>query len=93
LVGAAAAPSERPAFNLANKAATAIVEVYAVPRGGDGWGSNLLDGAEIAPGATRAFTLGASGNCSYDLRVVFADKRSRERKGTNLCRRPELPVQ
>jgi hypothetical protein len=79
-------------FRLFNRAAVPVTEVYATPSGAGNWGQNRLDHDQLAPDHDHMFALPHDGNCIYDLRVVFADKRSMERKRTNLCRVAELPV-
>jgi len=85
-------PADDPSFRLFNRAAVPVTEVYATPAGLGNWGQNRLANEKLAPDNTRLFALPRDGNCIYDLRVVFADKRSMERKRTNLCRIAELPV-
>ena len=79
-------------FRLFNRAAVAVTEVYATPAGLGNWGKNRLDLEPLAPDNRRSFSLPRDGNCIYDMRVVFADKRTMERKRVNLCRVAELPV-
>jgi hypothetical protein len=81
-----------PSFRLFNRAAVPVTEVYATPSGAGNWGQNRLDSGQLAPDHAQMLALPHDGNCIYDLRVVFADKRSMERKRTNLCRVAELPV-
>lgn len=83
-----------PFLRLINRGKSPVTEIYATPNGAEKRGDNLLTGgATLAPQATQTFPLVAGGQCSFDLRVVFADKQSRERKGADLCRLNELPVQ
>jgi hypothetical protein len=81
-----------PSFRLFNRAAVPVTELYATPSGAGNWGQNRLDGGGLAPDKTQMFALPHDGNCIYDLKVVFADKRSLERKRTDLCKVAELPV-
>jgi hypothetical protein len=80
-----------PSFRLFNRAAVPITEVFATPSGAGNWGQNRLHD-QLPPDKTQMVALPHDGNCIYDLRVVFADKRSMERKRANLCRVAELPV-
>ena len=84
--------ADDPSFKLFNRAAVAINEFYAVPAGITDWGANRLDKSPLPPDQNRAIAMTHDGNCIFDLRVVFADKRAREKKRTNLCRMTELPV-
>ncbi len=84
--------ADDPSVKLFNRAAVAITEFYAAPAGLNDWGQNRLDKAPLPPDQNRQVVLPRDGNCIYDLRVVFADKRAREKKRANLCRITELPV-
>ena len=90
---AAQAQNQNPSFRLINRGDSPIVEVYATPSGFANWGKNRLDSATLAPQAERIFKLPTNGNCFYDLRVVFADKKVREKHHENLCKVSNLPVQ
>lgn len=85
--GAAAAEEARPnpSFYLVNRSAVAINRVYATPTGTPNWGSDRLDGA-IPPGRNAPIRLPADGNCTYDLRIVYAGGRSEEKRGLDLCK-------
>ena len=55
--------------------------MYATPSPGAKFSDNLLTGgATLAPDGARVFHLTPGAGCSYDLRVVFGDKQSREKK-------------
>ena len=84
--------TDDPSFRLFNRAARDIAELYATPSGLTNWGQNRLGDDKLAPDRNRPITLARDGNCFYDLRVVFADKRTMEKKHTNLCRVRELPI-
>jgi len=84
--------ADDPSFRLFNRAAVPVTEVYATPSGAGNWGQNRVSGDGLAPDKTQQFALPRDGNCIYDLRVVFGDKRSLERKRANLCKVAELPV-
>jgi hypothetical protein len=83
--------TDDPSFRLFNRAAVPVTEVYATPSGAGNWGQNRLS-AGLPPDKTQQFALPRDGNCIYDVRVIFADKRSLERKRANLCKVAELPV-
>ena len=84
-------PADDPSFRLVNRGQQAIAEFFATPAGTGTWGQNRLDSGALAPSAAQAFRL-PRGQCVYDLKVVFADRRTMERKGANLCRLADLPV-
>ncbi len=91
----AAAPGGRDAsFRLINRGKSPITEVYATPANADKASDNLLQsGASLAPQGSQMFRMSGSQGCTYDLRVVFADKQSREKKNADLCKVTDLPVQ
>ncbi len=84
--------ADDPSVRLFNRAAVPITEFYAIPAGLGDWGQNRLDKSPVSPDQSRQVALPRDGNCIYDLRVVFADRKAREKKKTNLCRIAELPV-
>ncbi len=94
LSGAAFAQSTapNPSFNLVNRSASAIKEFFATPAGRTNWGLDRLNGKGLAPGAKAAIRLPADGNCTYDLRVVFADGRAEDRRGLNACSAEDVAV-
>ena len=83
--GARAQPSApNPSFYLINRADRPISEVYATSAGQTTWGRDRLSGA-IAPGQSYPIRLPADGNCIYDIRVVYANGQSDERRALNTC--------
>ena len=74
-----------PSFYLLNRSPTAINRVYATPAGMPNWGSDRLAGRAVAPGQNAPIRLPADGSCVYDIRVVYANGRSDERRGLNTC--------
>lgn len=82
---ACAQEAPNPSFYLVNRAAAAITRVYATPAGMPTWGSDRLTGATVGPGQNTAIRLPADGNCIYDVRVVYANARTDERRGLNTC--------
>jgi hypothetical protein len=93
VAGRAQAQGENPSFRLINRRDIAIAEVYATPSGFENWGRNRLDKTTLAPQAERVFKIPTNGNCFYDLKVVFADKKVREKHHENLCKFSNLPVE
>ncbi len=93
LTSGARAEGENPSFRLINRRDIPVAGVYATPSGLDNWGRNRLDNTPLAPQAERVFKLPTNGNCFYDLKVVFADKKVREKRHENLCKVSNLPVE
>lgn len=94
LPGAAFAQSAapNPSFNLVNRGNAAIKEFFATPAGRANWGRDRLEGKGLPTGAKAPIRLLADGNCIYDLRVVFADGRTEDRREFNLCQVEDVPV-
>ncbi|HTN10486.1 MAG TPA: trypsin-like peptidase domain-containing protein [Acetobacteraceae bacterium] len=84
-------PADDPSFRLDNRSEQAIDQVFATPSGMPDWGRNRLDQGALAPGRAHVFRL-PRGRCVYDLKVVFADRRARQRRNVNLCLLLDLPV-
>ncbi|MCW3477255.1 hypothetical protein [Limobrevibacterium gyesilva] len=81
---------QNSSFNLVNRSNAAIRELFVTAAGNANWGQNRLDGktagaTSIAPGASFAVRRRIDTNCVFDLRVVFADGRSEEKRGVNTC--------
>lgn len=73
-----------PSFNLVNRARQPINELYATPQGVDNWGKEVLGDSTVAPGASYAVRL-PIGQCTYDVRVVYGDGRSEEKRNLDTC--------
>jgi hypothetical protein len=89
---ALAQPSANPSFVLDNQGAVAVKELYATPAGQTNWGRDRLDGKGLAKAAKVSVHLVADGNCVFDLKVVFADGRSEERRRQNTCQSKLIAV-
>ena len=88
---AAKAPDD-PSFQLVNRGAQPIIELFATPAGMTNWGESRLGGHRLPPGAATQIRIPRSGNCLFDLRVVFADHTALEKRHDDLCRITDLPV-
>ncbi|EHL98222.1 hypothetical protein HMPREF9946_03655 [Acetobacteraceae bacterium AT-5844] len=80
-----------PTFVIINQAASPINEVYASPTSDDNWGQDRLGENIVRPRGRQTIRL-PNGDCQYDLRVVWQDGRSEERRNINLCEMRELTV-
>jgi hypothetical protein len=45
----------------------------------------------LKPGDRFAVRLPREGQCQYDVRVVYADRTTEERRGQDLCKVSEMP--
>ncbi len=82
---ARAQDSQNPSFNLLNRSSVAIRELYVTPAGDTRWGQNRLDAHPIPPGGSFAVRRRIDGNCIFDIRAVFADRRTEDRRDVNTC--------
>ena len=75
-----------PSFSLVNRADTAIRTLYATPSGDPNWGEDRLAGRPpIPPGGSFPVRRRSDGRCRMDIRIIFADGRSEERRGLDTC--------
>ncbi len=74
-----------PSFNLVNRGTSAVREVFVTPAGDPDWGQNRLHGKSVPPGGTFQVNRRIDGNCVIDLKVVFADRSSEERRHLDTC--------
>lgn len=80
-----------PSFRIVNRSGRQINEVYATAANVDTWGADRM-GSEVVPaGATHIVRIRPDGNCVYDVRVVYHDGTSAEKRGVNLCTIIDLP--
>ena len=80
-----------PSFRLVNRGRSEVQEVYVSEAGDDNWGRDRLDDDTVGAGSTRVIRL-PNGPCIYDLRVVFANGRSMERRRVDLCKITDFRV-
>lgn len=89
---AAKKAADDPSVRLVNRGKVGLSEFYATPSGRPNWGKNRMDGHTLASEQGHLFELPRQEGCVWDLRVVFVDGKSLERKNANLCRMTELGV-
>ncbi|WBV42477.1 hypothetical protein [Pseudoroseomonas cervicalis] len=82
--GNAPATEQDGSFNLTNRSGRAIERFYASPVQSRAWGENRLSGA-LAQGAETAVRMPARGGCRTDMRIVFADGLTEEKRDVNTC--------
>lgn len=81
----ALAQAPNPSFNIVNRGTSAISEVFATPSGQTTWGRDRLGSQTVDPGQNAPVRLPADGQCVYDVRVVFANGQTDERRRLNTC--------
>jgi hypothetical protein len=75
--------------NIVNRSGVTIREFYMTDVDTRGWGDDRLGSEVVEPGDSLRVVptprQRARGYCQYDMKVVFANDRSVERRGVNLC--------
>ena len=84
----AAAPTD-PSFRLVNRDLTAVHRIYVTPSALRGWGADRLGQDVLVSGRAARIGLPA-GQCVNDVRVVFADGRTQDRRRVDTCAVPQL---
>lgn len=74
-----------PSFNFINGTGLVIRELYASSSALAYWGPDRLGPNVLAPGQSVWIALPPSGGCLTDIRVVFMNGASQERRGVNTC--------
>jgi hypothetical protein len=82
-------PRGDPSFELVNDGTRQIREFFASPTSSDDWGEDRLGQDVVEPGDRLAIRL-PNGPCQYDLRAVWSNGRSDERRDVNLCETSEV---
>lgn len=82
-------PRGNPSFELVNDGSRQIREFFASPTTSDDWGEDRLGQDVVEPGDRLHIRL-PNGPCQYDLRVVWSNGRSDERRDVNLCEMNEV---
>ncbi len=78
-----------PSFTITNLSKTTISSVFATPTGVDNWGKDRLgDQGIIEHDATKTINLPSEGKCIYDIRFVYSDDSTFEKRKVDLCHDP-----
>jgi len=91
VAGVSGKASDDPSFRLVNQGGQPITELYATPSGLGHWGENRLV-TPLAPGAEQSVHVDRQSSCLFDVKIVLADHKAREKHRTDLCRINDLPV-
>lgn len=83
-VAGAQAQTNDPSFRLTNNGAVAINEIYVSSSANQNWGADRLGDNTLGVGASYVIRLPA-GQCMNDIRVVWVNGQSRERRQVNTC--------
>lgn len=75
-----------PDFTLVNRSQARIDILNVSPVAATSWGRDLLgETVTVPPGGRHQVRLGRPGECRFDIRVVYQDRREEERRGVDLC--------
>jgi hypothetical protein len=87
--GGQQATQQGPSFTVTNLSKITISSVFATPSGVDNWGQDRL-GAQgtIEHEATKTISLPNDGKCLYDIRFVYSDDSTFEKRKVDLCHDP-----
>jgi len=80
-----------PSFRLVNRGRAPVRELFVMPAGRADWGPNRLT-EPLGPSTYRIIRLPRDGNCVLDVRAVFADGATAEKRRVNTCEVTDLPV-
>ena len=78
------------AVYIANQSPQTIENIFLSPVGNDKWGEDRLGDKTLLAGGRFAVDPGTRSGCNYDVRVVYEDKQSEERRNQNLCELEEI---
>lgn len=90
LLTAAAPPAERE-LSVANRSDRTINELYVSPVSSQDWGADRLGDVTIEPRRTRRLRIrldsdhASSGECLFDVQIVYSDASREERRRVDLC--------
>ena len=83
--------TDDPSFRLVNRGRADVNEIYVSRTGEDSWGRDRLGDDTLPGGGTRVIRL-PNGPCTYDVRIVFANGETTEKRQLNLCVITDLRV-
>lgn len=88
--GGAPAMMGDPSFTFLNRTGATIRELYVSLSSEQSWGPDRLGTSMLAPNGAFPVGLPAGRVCTVDIRVVFTDGASTERRGVETCSVREL---
>ncbi len=76
-------------FTVTNLSKVSISSVFATPAGVDNWGKDRLGNDDVIEhDATTTINLPNEGKCIYDIRFVYSDDSTFEKRKVDLCHDP-----
>jgi hypothetical protein len=79
----------QPGFDLVNASRVNVTHVIAKPESSPNWGMPVPSSA-VAAGKTGYIRIASETNCLYDVRIVFADKRTEDRHKVDVCKHDRI---
>ena len=76
--------AQDPSFRVNNRTATVINEVYVSSSNDNAWGADRLGANVLAPGQSLTIRL-PQAQCMNDIRIVFANGQTHERRRVDTC--------
>ena len=86
----AEAQGQSTAIYVRNQSTQTIENIYLSPVGNDKWGTDRLGDKTLLATGRFAIDPGMADGCMYDVRVIYADKQSEEKRNQNLCQLEEI---
>ena len=86
----AEAQAQSTAVYINNRSSQTINNIYLSPVGNDKWGEDVLGDKTLLAGGRFPVDPGMANGCMYDVRVIYEDKQSDERRNQNLCQLEEI---
>jgi len=86
----AEAQGQSTAVYINNRSTQTIENIFLSPVGNDRWGEDRLGDKTLLVGGRFKVDPGMSRGCVYDVRVVYADKESEERRNQDLCQLEDI---
>jgi hypothetical protein len=74
-----------PSFHFINGSSAEIRELYVSLSSDSNWGRDRLGSGTLSPGARLPVQLPAGAGCTVDMRVVYMDGQSQERRQVETC--------
>ena len=78
-----------PDFVIVNNSPKTVTQLFVSPAQADKWGEDRMPGV-LRPGERYTMRLPRDGQCQYDVRVIYEDKTTEERRRQDVCRIEEM---
>lgn len=79
-----------PSFNFVNRSGQVIRELYISLSSQSSWGSDRLGSSVMEPGQSLYVRLPGGSSCAADIRVIYNNGATAERRGVETCSRTDV---